>query len=72
MGPKIIEIFVFVRKLGYKRLHAQQAHAGIVSCTRDKDDPAGLAQRIHDAISATPNLANRFIRIVRPNPPGGP
>ena len=52
----------------YKRLHAKQPHAGILSCTRDKDDLTGLAQRIHDAISAATDLANRFIRIIRPNP----
>ncbi len=53
----------------YKRLHAAQAHAGIVSCTRDQDDLPGLAQRIHDAITAVPNLANQFIRVIRPSPP---
>src|ERR1022692_1583501 len=52
----------------YKRLHAKQSHAGIVSCTRDQTDLPGMAQRIHDTISATPNLANQFIRIIRPNP----
>lgn len=56
----------------YKRLHARQAHAGIVSCTRDKDDLPGLAKRIHDAVTALPNLANQFIRIIRPNPPAKP
>ena len=56
----------------YKRLHARQAHAGIVSCTRDKDDLMGMAQRIHDAIAAVPNLANQFIRIIRPNLPAKP
>jgi len=53
----------------YKRLHARQAHAGIVSCTHDKDDLPGLAQRIHDALSAATTLANQFLRIIRPNPP---
>jgi Domain of unknown function (DUF5615) len=56
----------------YKRLHATQAHAGIVSCTRDKADLPGLAQRIHNAITALPDLANQFIRIIRPNPPAKP
>ena len=56
----------------YRRFHTRQAHAGIVSCTRDKDDLPGLAQRIHDAITAAPNLANQFIRIIRPNPSAKP
>jgi hypothetical protein len=56
----------------YKRLHVTQAHAGIVSCSRDKDDLPGLAQRIHDATSALPSLANQFIRIVRPSSPAKP
>jgi hypothetical protein len=56
----------------YRRLHAKQSHAGIISCTRDKDDLPGLAQRIHHAISAAPSLANQFIRITRPNLAGKP
>ena len=56
----------------YKRLHANQSHAGIISCTRDKDDIPGLAKRIHDAVIAAPTLANQFIRIVRPNPQAKP
>jgi predicted nuclease of predicted toxin-antitoxin system len=57
----------------FKRLHARgQPHAGIVSCTRDDNDLPGLAQRVHDASTALPNLANQFIRIIRPNPPANP
>lgn len=56
----------------YKRLHARQAHAGIISCTRDDHDFPGLAQRIHNAVSATPDLANQLICIIRPNPPAKP
>ena len=51
----------------YKRLHTTQTHAGIFSCTRDKVDLAGLAQRIHDAVTAAPHLANQFFRIIRPS-----
>jgi hypothetical protein len=52
----------------YKRLHLRGLpHNGIISCTRDDNDLPGLAQRIHDAITATPNLPNHFIRIVRPS-----
>jgi hypothetical protein len=53
----------------YKRLHARMAHAGIISCTRDKQNLPGLAQRIHDACLVASNLTNQLIRIVRPNPP---
>ena len=57
----------------FKRLHHQgQPHAGIVSCTQDPCDHAGLAQRIHAAIDQLGDLANQFIRIIRPNPPAQP
>jgi hypothetical protein len=57
----------------FKRLHRQNLpHEGIISCTQDPKDPAGLAQRIHDVLAATPNLANQFIRIIRPNPSAKP
>lgn len=51
----------------FKHLHPRNAHAGIVSCSRDSDDLQGLAERIHFAVVAHLDLANRFIRIVRPN-----
>ena len=54
----------------FKRLHRRGLpHQGIISCTHDPKDPLGLAGRVHDALMAAPNLANQFIRIVRPNPP---
>jgi hypothetical protein len=56
----------------FKRLHALHPHAGIIACTRDKDDLSGLAQRIHDAVVAAPSLADQFIRIIRPNPSANP
>lgn len=57
----------------YKRLHTHgQPHGGIISCTRDDNDLPGLAQRIHNAIAAAPNLADQFIRIIRPNLPARP
>lgn len=53
----------------FRRLHRTvRPHAGIISCTRDDQDLAGLAQRIPDAIDAAPTLADQFIRVVRPNP----
>lgn len=57
----------------YGRLHARGLpHAGIISCTRDDNDLPGLAQRIHDVVVALPNLADQFIRIIRPNPSAKP
>ena len=57
----------------FRRLHRQvQPHEGIISCTQDQQDQAGLALRIHDALTAAPNLVNQFIRIIRPNPPAKP
>ncbi len=57
----------------FRRLHRQgQAHEGIISCTQDPWDPSGLAQRVHAGISLLSDLANQFIRIVRPNPPAKP
>ena len=57
----------------FRRLHPQsQPHEGIISCTQDPQDPVGLAQRIHDAITATPNLANQLVPIIRPNNPAHP
>ena len=57
----------------FKRFHRQgQPHQGIISCTQDPHDRAGLAQRIHDALTAAPKLVNQFIRITRPNPPAKP
>lgn len=57
----------------FQRLHVfGQPHAGIISCTRDDNNQPALAQRIHDAIAGVPNLANQFIRIVRPNSPSQP
>jgi predicted nuclease of predicted toxin-antitoxin system len=53
----------------FKRLHRQgQPHEGIICCTQDPQDHVGLARRIDDALTATPNLVNQFMRIIRPNP----
>ncbi len=57
----------------FKRLHRQgQTHEGIISCTQDRRNPAGLAQRIHDAVTAVPSLVNHFIRVTRPHPSAKP
>ena len=48
------------------RLHRQgAAHQGIIVCTVDPDF-AGQAQRIHEAVSATPDLSGQLIRINQP------
>jgi hypothetical protein len=52
----------------FRRLHRQGVpHEGIISCTQDSQNPIGLAQRVHAAIPALPDLAGQFIRVVRPN-----
>src|SRR5262245_13367879 len=52
----------------FARLHrASAAHAGIVSCTRDKDGDA-LAARIHQAVSAAGALGGQHLRVNRPPP----
>ena len=53
----------------YRRLHrTSAAHAGILVCTEDTDF-AALANRIHAAVSAHPDLSGVLIRIVKPNTP---
>lgn len=48
------------------RLHRiQPNHAGIIACTNDRDWE-GLANRIHNAITAEESLQGKLIRIVRP------
>ena len=50
----------------FVRLHTSgQAHAGILVCTRDPDT-AGLAARIHEAVSNYRLPDARLIRITRP------
>ncbi|MGH8059503.1 MAG: hypothetical protein ACREOH_20080 [Candidatus Entotheonellia bacterium] len=41
------------------------AHAGIVGCTFDPDF-AALAQRIHTALGAQPQMTGQLIRVNRP------
>jgi hypothetical protein len=56
----------------YIRLHKSGvAHAGIVFASDDRD-LAALADRIHAALAATPQLAGQLIRVYRPNPPPVP
>jgi hypothetical protein len=53
--------------LDFKRLHRRTpTHQGIISCTQDRGDLWGLAQRINDAISSMDDLSNQFVRVIRP------
>lgn len=53
----------------FHRLHAAVPnHSGIVTITDDQDR-AALADRIHAAVSAHPDLSGVLIRIVKPNTP---
>jgi Domain of unknown function (DUF5615) len=45
--------------------HTTPAHAGIVVCTFDPDFVA-LAQRIHSALEAQPQMAGQLVRVNRP------
>ena len=57
-------LLTFNRK-HFVRLHAKLAdHAGIVVCSFDRDF-FGLAQRIHEAIEAQPQISGQLIRISR-------
>lgn len=59
-------VLITLNRKHFIRLHTLQPdHAGIVVCTFDLDD-AALAQRIHDAITAEPELRGQLIRINRP------
>jgi hypothetical protein len=59
-------ILVTFNRRHFVRLHQEHPnHCGIIVCTVDSNMPA-LAERIHEAVLATPNLAGRLIRISRP------
>src|SRR5262245_37810124 len=50
----------------FRYLHATNPdHESIIACSEDLDF-IGLADRIHEAIAALPELSGQFIRIVRP------
>jgi hypothetical protein len=58
---------VTLNRKHFIRLHElQPGHAGIVACTVDPDF-AGLALRIHHALSQRSEPAGQLIRIQRPN-----
>ena len=50
----------------FRYLHAANSnHQDIIACSEDLDF-IGLADRIHEALAALPELSRQFIRIVRP------
>ena len=58
-------ILVTLNRKDFIRLHREQPeHAGIVVCTFDLDFEA-LAQRIHAALEAQPDMAAQIIRVNR-------
>lgn len=58
-------VMTFNRK-HFIRLHDEQPdHSGIVVCTFDVDFES-LAQRVHDALAAQPDMAGELIRVNRP------
>ncbi len=59
-------IVVTLNRRHFIRLHTTMPeHAGIVVCTFDPDFSA-LAQRIHTALEAQPQMAGKLIRVNRP------
>jgi hypothetical protein len=59
-------IVVTLNRRHFIRLHqTTPTHAGIVVCTFDPDF-AALAQRIHSALEAQPQMAGQLVRVNRP------
>ena len=59
-------ILLTLNRRHFIRLHnKRQPHAGILACTFDPDFSA-FAKRIHDAIQAEGNFAQKVVRINRP------
>jgi hypothetical protein len=59
-------ILITLNRKHFVRLHqARGEHAGIIVCTFDPDFGA-LAQRVHAALVAQPQMAGRLVRINRP------
>ncbi|MCK5521947.1 MAG: hypothetical protein KAI83_02330, partial [Thiomargarita sp.] len=49
----------------FYRLHANNEHSGIISCTHNKDYQQ-LAQRIDEKMREVQQLNNQLIRVTRP------
>jgi hypothetical protein len=74
MSDEAVLAFAYVEKRAlltinrkhFIRLHSEgKVHAGIIACTLDTDF-AGLALRIHTAITAYDSLLGELIRVNRP------
>lgn len=62
-----VRALLTINRRDFIRLHRQQpTHRGIIVCTEDADTN-GQAQRIHNAIKATPSLDSALIRVNRPD-----
>ena len=59
-------IVITLNRRHFIRLHhTMPTHAGIIVCTSDPDF-AGLAQCIHKALEAHPQMAGQLVRVNRP------
>lgn len=59
-------IVLTLNRRHFVRLHMENPdHAGIIVCTEDADFMA-LAQRIHRALQAQPNMKSQLVRVNRP------
>ena len=58
-----------LNRLDFFRLHGSTGgqHAGIIACTRDDENPAAFAMRIHLAITSLASLTGQLVRVVRPS-----
>jgi hypothetical protein len=57
---------VTLNRRDFLQLHRElPAHAGLVLCTADLDF-VGQALRIHEAVSAVPDLRGQVLRVNRP------
>jgi predicted nuclease of predicted toxin-antitoxin system len=63
----IERVLLTFNKWDFVNLHERMPnHAGIIACTEDRDIE-GLAQRIHIALEANPDMKGKLVRIKRPN-----
>lgn len=59
-------ILLTINRKHFIRLHRNTpSHAGIIVCTFDLDY-AGLAQRIHNALTEHPSMDGQLVRVNRP------
>jgi hypothetical protein len=58
-----------LNRLDFFRLHRSTIgnHARIIACTRDDENPAQFANRIHAAIVPLSTLSGQLVRVVLPS-----